>query len=144
MVNIDIDLEGPRKGEIISDEVMRAVLDGCVGTYLKLGLIRFAVKTFKVNFVRFDEKQSDPGPRIMVIFQDPLGNEKSLETDYRFLGSGKSNPTSEQISHCLCHNGQLPRSITKHLERCKERIKEAQGMLSVWMPDKPKKSKVAL
>ena len=124
---LSIDLCGPNE-ELISEESLVAVVSGCQNILKRLGPLAGTVETFRVVFDFFGG-HLEPGPSLKVYFRDPLGNECTHSSDYRFVGSGKTNSSAKEIANAMCAENGLPRFITEHLSHCGEEIEKAWAEL---------------
>jgi hypothetical protein len=115
---IRIDLNG----NVIPQKVLAEAETGCLETIEKLGELGKAIKFFEISFIQH-AGYNEPGPVLKVHFKGVGGINFSYVIDYRYIGSddgtGKTDPTSQQIVETLCAKRALPLAIMMHLERSK-------------------------
>jgi hypothetical protein len=126
-VKLSIDLHDP-EWRLIPADVLAEINRGCLETLHRLGNLKSAVEAFRVVFASFG-KSPNSGPVITVHFSDPLGRKSSHMTDFRFIGDGKHNPTSEEIVNHLCREDILPKRIREFLGECERKLREAKVVL---------------
>lgn len=125
---INIDLAGLEQHQKLQE--LTILTTACLETAGKLGALQGFVEKFEISFVQLSGLT---GPRITIIFSDPIGKTCSFTTDYRFMGTGNSKasnePSTEDIVKLLCK--ELPPKILAHLKKCKEDITKAGFTLDI-------------
>lgn len=106
-------------GKDVSKKTLANVKSGCRQTLKRLGELGNAIKVFEITFVRFHNYIA-AGPLFKIRLRDPLGNKFFYVIDYRNIGTGSPNPTSEKIVDALCDKMALPYAIATHIEECAE------------------------
>lgn len=96
---ISIDLsETLREKRCISLSSVLTVVGACQKVFENLGKARDMVEAFRVTFICFGaDFGNQPGPSITIHFVDPFGKTFKRTTDFRFMGSGKPDPTEADL-----------------------------------------------
>lgn len=135
-LSIDLDYHDGRVGRKVpvAREQLQAIIDGCVETLRRLGMLNEMVEAIRVTFCYWSppplgSQDFHYGPRITVYFHDPFGSKTSYGTDYRFIGSGGSAPSAKEIVEYFCAENCLPLHIGEAIRRGEQRIAEAGAVL---------------
>lgn len=125
VIKLSIDLRpDAEKDELVTPEQLASITSGCLNTLVRLGNLGGMIEVFRVTWAKFPGSPV-PGPSFLIHFCDPLGKISSHSVDYRFMGTGKADPSAEEIADCLCSEACLPLFISRHLKKCKARLETA-------------------
>jgi hypothetical protein len=115
-------------GTLLDPKIGQEIFLGCLETLNRLGPQRALVEVIRVSWVELPGI-NEPVFNLSVHFVDALQNKCSHTIDSRFLATRR--PLAEAIPLVLCADDCLPRFISEHLEKCKERIERAQGLIDL-------------
>ncbi len=111
--------------ELVSQEMLVVLTISSLETLKRLGVLAEFVEVIRITFSSFGTQSNGvPGPCFAVYFHDPLNNKCSFSTDYRFLGSGSTTPTIEEVVVGLMD--YLPKTISEFIKKTRAKIEQAQ------------------
>jgi len=119
-VSVDLLLE---EGVLVSSEYLAEVTGMCRNIFFMMGKLREVITSVDVSFARLEGRGGKPGPVFCFHLRD-FGFGATWEIDYRSIGSGRPNPSAEEISEAVYES--LPKYIEAHLKRCTSRLHRTQ------------------